>query len=225
MLTHRGMLTLNLRFPGQYFDVESGFHYNVMRDYEPALGRYVRSDPIGLDGGLNSYIYAAANVTRYFDLRGLKEKSLFGAEVSLGLQLGGSGRAGPATFSGGLDLGTFRMRSDQNSTTITQGVNFSLGLDQFEFGATAGRSGTQNRLIDGPLDVFQVPAETLGGSAIESDFFLGFPSGPGTSGGTDFSEGDFVLEIGAALGIGLELSLNLSEGFRRFNKEGPSECW
>jgi RHS repeat-associated protein len=44
--------TLNLRFPGQYFDVETGLHYNYFRDYDPATGRYVESDPIGLTVGL-----------------------------------------------------------------------------------------------------------------------------------------------------------------------------
>ncbi len=62
-----GYISQNLRFPGQYYDEESGLHYNLNRYYDPKLGRYLTSDPIGLDGGLNTYLYANANPVRYID--------------------------------------------------------------------------------------------------------------------------------------------------------------
>ena len=49
--------TFNLRFAGQYYDQETGLHYNYFRDYDPATGRYIESDPIGLGGGINTYNY------------------------------------------------------------------------------------------------------------------------------------------------------------------------
>jgi len=59
-----------LRFPGQYFDPETGLHYNLHRYYDPATGRYVTEDPIGFAGGLNLYVYANASPTRYIDATG-----------------------------------------------------------------------------------------------------------------------------------------------------------
>ena len=52
------VFAFNLRFPGQYYDAETGLHYNYFRDYDPSVGRYVESDPIGLEGGSNTYRYA-----------------------------------------------------------------------------------------------------------------------------------------------------------------------
>ena len=61
---------MNLRFPGQYWDGETKTHYNFNRDYLPGVGRYIQSDPIGLDAGINQFAYANANPLSYFDSRG-----------------------------------------------------------------------------------------------------------------------------------------------------------
>ena len=63
--------TLNLRMPGQYADEETGLFYNYFRYYDPATGRYITSDPIGLDGGLNTYSYVGENPATRADPRGL----------------------------------------------------------------------------------------------------------------------------------------------------------
>lgn len=63
--------TYNLRFPGQYFDEETGIHYNYFRDYDAATGRYLESDPIGNEGGLNTYAYVDASPLIAIDYYGL----------------------------------------------------------------------------------------------------------------------------------------------------------
>ena len=61
----------NLRFPGQYYDRETGLHYNYFRDYDPGTGRYVEADPIGLEGGMNIYGYVGGNPVGRTDPLGL----------------------------------------------------------------------------------------------------------------------------------------------------------
>jgi RHS repeat-associated protein len=65
------MFVYNLRFPGQYYDAETGLSQNYFRDYDPQVGRYVESDPIGLKGGINTYTYVDDGSTRFVDSRGL----------------------------------------------------------------------------------------------------------------------------------------------------------
>ena len=66
------VVSFNLRFPGQYYDQETGLSYNMQRYYDPQSGRYITSDPIGLDGGSPStYAYANGNPVSNIDPEGL----------------------------------------------------------------------------------------------------------------------------------------------------------
>ncbi len=70
------LFKLNVRFLGQYEDVETGWHYNLNRTYDPGTGRYLEVDPLGLTGR-STYEYAFSNPLRYVDPLGLIEMNWF----------------------------------------------------------------------------------------------------------------------------------------------------
>ncbi|CAK7039270.1 RHS repeat domain-containing protein [Saezia sanguinis] len=70
LLNEQNQITMNLRFPGQYFDQETGIHYNYFRDYSPQIGRYIQRDPIGLNAGVNVYSYVLNTPLKFYDPEG-----------------------------------------------------------------------------------------------------------------------------------------------------------
>jgi RHS repeat-associated protein len=99
-----GAFNFDLRFPGQIYVAETGLHYNYYRDYDPATGRYVQSDPIGLEGGLNTYAYVNGNPIANTDPTG-EESIPFPRTIPF------PGWAGPAAGVAGAGLGGWQIGS------------------------------------------------------------------------------------------------------------------
>jgi len=64
-------VTNSLRFPGQYYDQETGLHYNFFRYYNSQVGRYLRPDPMGHKGGSHPFTYSDNNSINKLDPKGL----------------------------------------------------------------------------------------------------------------------------------------------------------
>ncbi len=120
-----GTFSYNLRFPGQYLDVETKLHYNYFRDYDSSLGRYSKSDPIGLKGGLNTFEYVGANPLSYTDPSGLKT---YQCKRPLGGKPGENLRNGPDVWG--------NLLYHQYSCIRTADGNSVCGGQGFEKGGT-----------------------------------------------------------------------------------------
>ncbi|OCG47550.1 hypothetical protein A9G35_03515 [Gilliamella sp. Choc5-1] len=89
-----------LRFQGQYFDEETGLHYNINRYYDPFTGRYITQDPLGILGGLNSYQYAGSDPINWVDPLGLLKIEDSGFEGIAGKGTNGAPQADSAKYFG-----------------------------------------------------------------------------------------------------------------------------
>lgn len=72
-----------MRLPGQYYDQETGLHYNYHRYYDPRTGRYLTPDPIGLIGGINPFAYSENNPINHTDPLGLQGTAILGGPIPL----------------------------------------------------------------------------------------------------------------------------------------------
>ena len=108
------------RFPGQWFQSESGLHQNWMRDYDPTTGRYLQADPLGLVDGASVYGYVRQNPVRWTDLTGENPLALVPAIIEFifgGAAIGGgsANATGVVIIGGGLIVGAATPTSDGTS--------------------------------------------------------------------------------------------------------------
>jgi len=109
-------ITSNLRLPGQYYDEETGLHYNYFRDYDSTIGRYLTSDPIGLRAGLNTYTYALSNPLSYTDPLGLAATAVAIPLPTGGFAFAASGDHYAGTITGTFNTGTTNFNQIQTGT-------------------------------------------------------------------------------------------------------------
>ena len=124
-----GTFGYNQRFAGQYFDKETGLHYNVNRDYNPAIGGYVQSDPIGLAGGINTYAYVRGNPISLVDPTG--ENGLIAAAIT------------GAVFAYGAYQGWESFATIQNA--VNQGNQAAANAATNEVSPSAAMTGTRTQ--------------------------------------------------------------------------------
>jgi RHS repeat-associated protein len=148
-----GILVNNsFRLPGQYYDAETGLNYNYFRTYDPLVGRYTQSDPIGLRGGLNVFGYVNGDPVNSVDINGLFVLSAnlylggLGGGISIGQNPNGSWffaiNVG-AGFGGGLTFNADATSPGYDiclkaGVGVSAGVGVALGPLSTSYGAQVG---------------------------------------------------------------------------------------
>ena len=165
-------IRMPMRFPGQYADLESGLSNNYFRDYDPSLGRYVQSDPIGLAGGSNQFAYAYSNPTKFSDSTGLCPPCVLG--------IAGGIIGGVSAYSGTLATGASPAQA-LAAGVIGAGTGALAGSTGLGLFSAAGLGLVENfafqlagNVIDGnATDTFRIDATSLLTSTVSAALVFG----------------------------------------------------
>jgi len=167
-----GSVTMLLMFPGQYYDSETQLSQNWHRDYDPTIGRYIQSDPIGLWGGINTYSYVSGN-----PIEGVDPLGLWATGFSLGFSY-----INPFTSGGG---GSFGLNLEYTSNCGWNIYGYGTPENQDSNGFSLGFSAQANVATgsgnwSGPFQDYMASYGLFGGSYFQS------PTGQGNWQGLSF---------------------------------------
>jgi len=127
-----GPFTFNLRFPGQVFDGQAGLHQNGFRDYDPSLARYVETDPLGLQGGVNAFTYAMGNPLSNIDPLGLTAEDVRAIDEYIGWVFPDIDRRGGYEFGAPNEGASGSTDPSTGITTLPAAIKCKkLSLDEF----------------------------------------------------------------------------------------------
>lgn len=210
-------------FPGQYFDEETGLHYNYFRDYDLSTERYIESDPEGINGGLNSYNYAFQNPMVFVDPNG-GSPIRFGEILSFGFSFSVSlPRIAPGIGVGGGTGFTVRKCCAEdglihNEIFVTARMGVAFGTPTSFSVAPTGR-GNIGLARFGRLPECLMFNETLDNRSARFIDFTAF----GISGNLDLFTGKFV--VGASGSVGASATFNIFQRDILIERSPPiSDC-